>query len=574
MDSTVVREDGSTQLTSSAGPLLSIIVAAYNVEKYIDRCLTTLLCQSLDAYEVIVIDDGSTDGTPGILEAYAKDHPSIIKLIRQDNAGLSAARNAGIQAARGKYLGFVDADDFVDPDMYLSMVSACESSSADICVCGIATVAEGRKSSTSISLPFPESFGSSVQVDPRVLLAAKSYAWNKVYLRELFASDLSMRFPVGRYYEDSHLVYRLMHRANRIVSDPRKYYYYRVQREGAITKSIDERIFDIFGSCDAIRNYYEPLPGYTLHYQPVIERLCWLHIFVRMNTLRHAVSDELRSRYVSTAFDYMDSHFCGWSGRARSWTGKRFADLVKTSRLLAHLYLLTLTQWGSQGIRSADRLTRFARRLGRYVVRRPRSKPARAQMVRSGYDDAWVAGAASHALSELASVGAHGFLDGDTLSRWAGSSVDSSDSTSIQLGFIHHSALRMLISRRLHELALKRSYSLLADGEVMLDEYVGSLEGVDGQVRLLLRYYYPNGDECAAGVVHVGNRPDGGLSVDRMVSVALLPVHQQTVEAEWAGHKVLVAGNWKEYLDCRTALSGGTCHSVYGSLQVGFVSSP
>ena len=104
---------------------ISIIIPVYNKEAYLERCLDSVLAQTHKSLEVLLIDDGSTDGSPAICEKYAKKDPRI-RVLTQENAGASAARNAGIEAAGGDYIGFVDADDWIEPGMYAALLEGIQ----------------------------------------------------------------------------------------------------------------------------------------------------------------------------------------------------------------------------------------------------------------------------------------------------------------------------------------------------------------------------------------------------------------------------------------------------------------
>lgn len=116
-------------------PTLSVVVPIYNVEKYLSKCLDSILCQTLEGIEIICVDDGSPDASGQIAEAYANQHATV-KVIHQSNAGLGPARNTGIKNATGNYIGFVDSDDWVVPDFYSNLMQAAISSHADIVVAG------------------------------------------------------------------------------------------------------------------------------------------------------------------------------------------------------------------------------------------------------------------------------------------------------------------------------------------------------------------------------------------------------------------------------------------------------
>ena len=115
--------------------LLSVIVPIYNVEKYLPKCIDSILAQNYSEIEVILVDDGSPDGCPEICDNYAEKDKRIV-VIHQKNLGVSAARNAGLKAAHGEYIGFVDPDDWISPSMYQEMITALERENADLAICG------------------------------------------------------------------------------------------------------------------------------------------------------------------------------------------------------------------------------------------------------------------------------------------------------------------------------------------------------------------------------------------------------------------------------------------------------
>jgi glycosyltransferase involved in cell wall biosynthesis len=175
---------------------LSVIVPAYNAEAFIERCLDSLLAQELDtSHEIIVVDDGSTDGTARILQKYAV-MPSI-KIISQQNRGLSGARNAGLGAARGQYIFFLDADDFVEPGSLAILLNKAFAADADI-VDGSWRYIAGKRISPQI---YPDRVLKLSDIYP---LWHNGYAWGKLMKRALWKKA---RFPEGAIFEDSILPY-------------------------------------------------------------------------------------------------------------------------------------------------------------------------------------------------------------------------------------------------------------------------------------------------------------------------------------------------------------------------------
>lgn len=131
---------------------VSVIMPVYNSEKYLEKCISSVLNQSLREIELICVDDGSTDSSPRILEAFAKSD-SRVKLLHQQNLYAGVARNNGMKAACGKYFAFWDSDDFFEPNALEIMFSACEKSNADICVCGAYSVT-AKRAGARLTKPF------------------------------------------------------------------------------------------------------------------------------------------------------------------------------------------------------------------------------------------------------------------------------------------------------------------------------------------------------------------------------------------------------------------------------------
>ncbi len=214
-------------------PKISIIICAYNIEDYIASCLESVVKQSYKNLEIIVINDGSTDNTRKIIERYAKQD-SRIKAIHQKNAGLSAARNTGINLATSEYICLVDGDDVIYQDYVAKLLSRMIHTHADIAVCGYETVSYKHDES---HITYHEAETTNGQDAARNLLLTLEnidvVAWNKMYKRDLFI-DNSIYYPVGDVYEDTLTTYKLYAVAKKVtyLMEP-LYQYYR--RKGSIT---------------------------------------------------------------------------------------------------------------------------------------------------------------------------------------------------------------------------------------------------------------------------------------------------------------------------------------------------
>lgn len=226
-------------------PQISVIVPVYNTKKYLRRCIDSLLIQTLPEIEIILVNDGSTDGSGEICDAYAKANANI-RVIHKENQGLSAARNDGIEIAQAEYIMFVDSDDWVTHRFCEAPLRAAVEQCADLVFIGYYNVRDDRVEGRGIpaeSRVITEEDALHMIMDGPV----GAMAWNKLYHKDLFRS---LRFPIGRWYEDVGTTYQAVHLARRIYCLSEHLYYYTSNREGSITsrhdlkKTIDK--FDMY----------------------------------------------------------------------------------------------------------------------------------------------------------------------------------------------------------------------------------------------------------------------------------------------------------------------------------------
>lgn len=214
--------------------LISVIVPIYNVEEYLPQCIDSLLVQTHPNLEIVLVDDGSSDNCGAICDQYAEKH-SNIRVVHKENGGLSSARNAGIDVAKGAYIGFVDSDDFVAPAMFRNLLEAAVSGNSQIAACGrYLTDEAGSVTGTAFTLPEIRCYAAK-DAAKEILTAGQLdvAAWDKLFQIELFEE---IRFPVGRINEDAAIIFHLLIKANNMVHIGTPMYYYRC-RSGSITKS-------------------------------------------------------------------------------------------------------------------------------------------------------------------------------------------------------------------------------------------------------------------------------------------------------------------------------------------------
>ena len=230
--------------------LISIIVPVYNVEKYLDKCIESILNQTYKNLEIILVDDGSKDNCPKICDDYAvKDNR--IKVIHKINGGLSSARNEGLKVTNGDYISFVDSDDFIEKEMLYKLLHTLEKNDSDIAICGYNAVDEEGVVLEKLKLldkNHEEIIISKVEsqndyFEKKNKRGIYTVAWNKLYKKELF---LNKAFPEGRLHEDEALTFKLLYEAKKIVYLNEALYNYLIRNNSIMAMEIKKERFALF----------------------------------------------------------------------------------------------------------------------------------------------------------------------------------------------------------------------------------------------------------------------------------------------------------------------------------------
>ena len=204
--------------------LLSVIIPVYNVVGTLRRCVDSVLAQGIDDMEIIIVDDGSTDGSAVICDKYKS--PRVI-VVHQANAGLSEARNEGLRLARGEFVTFVDSDDYIEPDTYPALLERL--ARADVDILEYSIVREGGRGPVS-RIVFPDHDYTDMAAYWLCGKAyAHTYAWNKIYKRQLFGH---VRFPKGKKFEDVSTLWNLLREARKVETTSLGAYHYTVNPLG------------------------------------------------------------------------------------------------------------------------------------------------------------------------------------------------------------------------------------------------------------------------------------------------------------------------------------------------------
>lgn len=304
-------------------PKVSVIVPVYNVEKYLKKCLDSLINQTLKEIEIIVVNDGSTDGSGEIIKQYKKQYPDKIVALEKENGGLSDARNFGLDFANGDYIAFLDSDDYVDKTLYEKMYKTAIEEESDMVECDFYWVYPTSKK-VDTRMPYK---------DKQDMIAnARVVAWNKLYKRQII-SDSGILFSKGLRYEDVDFFYKLIPNLDKVslIREPLIYY---VQRENSIANTQTEKTKDIFKILDNVLEYYKDNGLYEtyqteLEYMYVRYLLC--SSLLRMVKIQNKkVRQELLNETIHRIYEYFPN-----------WKENR---ILKENKTAKNLYMKTVNK--------------------------------------------------------------------------------------------------------------------------------------------------------------------------------------------------------------------------------------
>ncbi|MGN1080756.1 MAG: glycosyltransferase family 2 protein [Acutalibacteraceae bacterium] len=228
--------------------LISVIVPVFNGESYLARCVDSLLCQTLENFELILVDDGSSDGTAKMCDDYAKKDGRV-RVIHKSNGGLSDARNAGMRDAKGEYYTFIDSDDTVKPDYLEYLAGLIDRSGCLMAICGHEVVCADGK-----ILPYDSD--EYYEYDSCKAIEMLLYhdvlgpsAWAKIYHKSLFES---IEFPVGKLYEDIAVIPLVIDKAGRIANGRQSKYYYIMRENSIVNQSFNPKKLELIDMTDEV----------------------------------------------------------------------------------------------------------------------------------------------------------------------------------------------------------------------------------------------------------------------------------------------------------------------------------
>ena len=262
--------------------MISVLVPVYNVQKYLRRCLDSILAQTCTDYEIVLVDDGSTDQSGLICDAYAAEH-DCIRVIHQENAGLAQVRNVSLAAARGEYITFVDSDDAIEPAYLETLLQDLRETGAQVSICSWSEVSDdGVRTELGWDQKEKGFQVWTTQQAVKSLLYQKGIdnnTWGKLYTREVLEGIV---FPAGRVYEDIAVTYQVLLKAKRICYRPAPLYLYTCNTAGISQSAFTPRRMDLIDMAEGMYADIEKrFPEYLRAAQARLLRAC-IHVYLQI----------------------------------------------------------------------------------------------------------------------------------------------------------------------------------------------------------------------------------------------------------------------------------------------------
>lgn len=310
---------------------ISIIVPVYNTEKYIERCINSILNQEFKDFQLIIINDGSTDSSEKkILSLTNKLSNVIYKKIK--NSGVAHARNYGLKYVEGEYVAFVDSDDFIDKTMLNKLYKTASKNKCDIVSCGYKKIYNDgifkEVHPKDISC-----YGKSLVDSKNILLNTNPYITNKLFKYDMIR-DNNISFDEDlRIFEDLLFCYKLFLLANKIYFIDECLYNYNCVNESSLTNKFTEKMFDVFTSLDRLIEFYRD--KYGNQFDEVLEYTAVKHIMLRFN--EKSKDKKMKLKYIDMAYSYLKKNFNNYK-KCTYFVGKN--GFIRKNKFIYKIYYL------------------------------------------------------------------------------------------------------------------------------------------------------------------------------------------------------------------------------------------
>lgn len=365
-------------------PKVSVVVPVYNVEDYLRRCLDSLVNQTLEDIEIIVVNDGSPDNSQDIIDEYVEKYPGKVKGLIKENGGLSDARNFGIPNCKGEYVAFVDSDDYVDLTMYEKLYNEAITKKSEIVVCGYFKVNDQDLTMKSAQMGSMELYDKSAKEEPQVIEANAPYAWNKLVKRTLLEKT-GIRFPKGYIFEDICTMYPLIAAANKVSKVDEELYYYIVERQDSITGTFNKSKTLVIKSLRLLDERFKELGLFDDFRDPLVA-INLRHIYFRFKEFIRYKDRLHQFKLVNDSFNLLGKYFPDWRHNSGTYIYftlhkdrhiKRWFYKRRWYWYLAVLLPLRFIRWFDEYTMLKFRKTRLSKRYYSRIIHTKRIVPNR-----------------------------------------------------------------------------------------------------------------------------------------------------------------------------------------------------
>lgn len=306
-------------------PKVSVIVPFYNVEQYIEKCLDTLVNQTLKEIEIILVNDGSKDESYKIAKQFQEKYPDKVKYYEKDNGGLGDARNFGINYATGEYIAFFDSDDYIETTAYEEMYNKAKEENADMVECDFWWEYPNKKR---------EDKGLEYSNQKQMLQKARVLACNKLIKTEIYQKHPEARFSVGLRYEDVEWFYKILPYIRKVAYVRKPFLHY-IQRQGSISNTQNKRNEEIFTVLENVLNYYKDKNIYD-DFQEELEYIYTRYLlcssFLRIVKIK---DKKIKKQLLNKTWENLNSKFPNW----------RKNRILNKNKSLKNLYIKSVNKF-------------------------------------------------------------------------------------------------------------------------------------------------------------------------------------------------------------------------------------
>lgn len=305
-------------------PKVSVIVPVYNVEKYLRKCMDSLVNQTLKDIEIVVVNDGSPDGSDLIMQEYVEKY-DCVKYLKKENGGIASARNMGLNHACGEYIAFCDSDDYVDLDMYEELYNQANKTSADVVFSGYYNETDDGQYRV-MSTGNMDMYGVSLLENPKMVHANNAFVHGKLFSRNVIVEN-NIKFKKYRIFEDLLFLYTVLVFANKVEKVDKPFYHYMRRENVSVTGKMNEKFYDLFPVMQDLRDIFTEN---CCEFQEYLTFIALKHAYLRFRMDVDKQTMSLKKQYILDTFAFLDVYDVNWKKNVYFKMNKKESAIYRT----------------------------------------------------------------------------------------------------------------------------------------------------------------------------------------------------------------------------------------------------